>query len=341
MTSAKTVRVAVTQQEPAWLNLQESVQKTCRLIIEAKENGAELVSFPEVWIPGYPAWLWDRPCDFELNLKYIQNSLAVKSPEMDRLRECAANNNISVVLGFSENHHDSLYIAQAIIGPDGLIKMHRRKFKPTHMERTLFGDSSGGSLMNVVNAPFGRLGALACWEHIQPLLKYHTITQREQIHVAAWPPLFDYGGGPDLWSMSHEGCKSVSRTYAVESQTFVLHTTAVISQRGVDEMRTSTAPLMNSPGGGTSAIFGPDGRQISIDIPQTEEGIIYADLDMLEIVKAKGFVDSVGHYSRPDMLWLGVDTRERSHLRTHDGKGMYDCSEEVGESVGKVVYEID
>lgn len=237
MTSAKTVRVAVTQQEPAWLNLEESVQKTCRLITEAKVNGAELISFPEVWIPGYPAWLWsvnpakiqrvvmsyltnliyrDRPCDFELILKYTRNSLAVKSPEMDKIRKCAANNNISVVLGFSENHHDSLYIAQAIIGPDGLIKMHRRKFKPTHMERTLFGDSSGRSLMNVVKAPVGRLGALACWEHIQPLLKYHTITQREQIHVAAWPPLFDYMGGPDLWSMSHEGMFHTFSIHVVE-----------------------------------------------------------------------------------------------------------------------------
>lgn len=155
--------------------------------------------------------------DFDINVKYIKNSLRVASPEMDAIRACARENAIAVSLGFSENDDDSLYIAQALIGADGEIKVHRRKMKPTHMERTIFGDAPGGAsgdggslsgscLASVAQLPFARVGQLSCWEHIQPLLKFNTIAQKEQIHVAAWPSVTPHSGtGPDLWSMSAEG----------------------------------------------------------------------------------------------------------------------------------------
>jgi nitrilase len=148
-----------------------------------------------------------RSVDFDLTARYLQNSLKVESPEMQRIAECAQKNKIFVALGFSENFHDSAYIAQALIGSDGHILLNRRKLKPTHMERTIFGDASGDSLKNVAetNSSLGRVGMLACWEHTQPLLKYHTYLQREAIHVAAWPPLWEHPGGPGLWSMGIEG----------------------------------------------------------------------------------------------------------------------------------------
>lgn len=130
----------------------------------------------------------------------------VNSDEMRTIQDCAAQNGIVVSLGFSENDNNSLYIAQAIIDSDGKILMKRRKLKATHMERTIFGDASGDSLNNVVTTSFGkRVGTLACWEHCQPLLKYNTIQQKEQIHCAAWPPIVPHQGGPDLWSLSQEG----------------------------------------------------------------------------------------------------------------------------------------
>ncbi|OCL04487.1 carbon-nitrogen hydrolase [Glonium stellatum] len=311
-----TVRVAVTQAEPKWLDLEETVKKTCRLIEEAAGNEALLITFPECWIPGYPAWVWSRPVDFGMAAAYTKNALKVDSPHMSRICASAAENGINVALGFAENYNNSLYIAQAIIGADGELKMKRRKMKPTHMERTVFGDASGSSLANVVNLEaVGRVGALACWEHAQPLLKYHTCTQSEEIHVAAWPPVYAHTGGPGLWSMSSQGCRNLSQTYAIESQTFVLHTTSVLSQKGIDHMRTALGVTMNVPGGGSSAIFGPDGRQLSKEMPETEEGILYADLNMDDVLEAKGFLDICGHYSRPDMLWLGVDDREKPHRK--------------------------
>ena len=158
-------------------------------------------------MPNIPGESRSRPVDFDLSVRYVKNSLRVDSPEMKRIREAATSNGINVSLGFSENDADSVYIAQALIGADGEIKMRRRKMKPTHMERTIFGDASGECLSNVVEVPdVGKVGSLACWEHIQPLLKYFMITQKENIHVAAWPPLDAFiEGSPGLWSMSTEG----------------------------------------------------------------------------------------------------------------------------------------
>lgn len=133
---------------------------------------------------------------------------------MQRIRAAAAENQISVALGFSERDGESVYIAQALIDETGEIRMTRRKLKPTHMERTIFGDASGSCLAKVVDvADVGRVGGLSCWEHLQPLLKYYTFAQGEQIHVAAWPPLDKFiDGSPGFYSMSVEGTCSYKRS---------------------------------------------------------------------------------------------------------------------------------
>ncbi|KAH8662584.1 aliphatic nitrilase [Xylariales sp. PMI_506] len=319
------VRVAVTQAEPVWLDLDATVDKTCTLIAEAASNRAEIIAFPECWIPGYPAWIWlvSRPVDPALTSEYMRNSLTISSAQMTKIQECAAANKILVVLGFSENRHHSLYISQAIIDADGSMLTTRTKIKATHMERTIFGDARSGTECldrNVVDTTIGsRVGTLSCWEHAQPLLKYHTYAQREQVHVAAWPPLFEHDGGDELWSMSQQGTQALSSTYAIESQSFVLHCTAVLSAPGIEKMRTSGGVIMSKPGGGSSAIFGPDGRKIPTtpaEIPETEEGILYADLDLCQVLNARAFLDVCGHYSRPDLLWLGVDAAEKKPVRS-------------------------
>ena len=102
------------------------------------------------------------------------------------------------------------------------------------------------------------------------------------------------------------GCQSLSRTYAIESNTFVLHSTALITEKGIDAMNTHGGILMSFPGGGSSAVFGPDGRRLTDPVEPTKEAIIYADLEMQEITRIKMFADSCGHYSRPDLMWLGT-----------------------------------
>lgn len=320
--SSSTVRVAVTQAEPVWFDLAGSVAKVVKLIQEAAENKAQLIAFPECFIPGYPCWIWSRLVDFDLNVRYTKNSLRVDSPEMETIQQAALDNKIAVSLGFSENNgDDSVYISQVLIGADGEIKVHRRKMKPTHMERTIFGDASGQCLQAVASLPFGRVGQLCCWEHIQPLLKFNTMAQGEHIHVSAWPSLTPHiPDSPGLWSMSAEGCHALSQTYAIEGSTFVLHCTAMITEAGVAAQNTAQGIIMNARGGGTSAVFGPDGRRLTAPLDPMTEGIVYADLDMDEITRIRMFAHCTGHYSRPDLLWLSTDGDVKATVRDSKSK---------------------
>lgn len=282
-----------------------------------------------------------RPLDPPLATKYTKNSLSYNSPEMAQICAAARKANITVVLGFSENDHNSLYIAQCTISSSGAVIMKRRKFKPTHMERTVYGDAGGSSLDNVSDIDgVGRVGALSCWEHIQPLLKFHTISLREQIHVAAWPPLHPHTDeNPGLYSMTAEGeytlisshfcvvlrmivtgCACLSQTYAMEASTFVLHCTSVMTRAGIDA-HSSEGTIMGVVGGGHSAVFAPDGRCLTKPIPADEEGFVYADLPMDMLVGCRHFADPMGHYSRPELLWLGVDKREKKCVRG-EGEGI-------------------
>ncbi|PNS20039.1 hypothetical protein CAC42_1486 [Sphaceloma murrayae] len=310
MTSPSTVRVAVTQHEPVWLDLKATVEKTCKIIEEASKAGCKLVVFPELWVPGYPAWIWSRPVDFDLGVKYVQNSLPIDSPEMKKIQDAASAQQIAVCLGLSERDGESVYISQVLIDETGEIRMRRRKMKPTHMERTIFGDASGDCLSQVVPLnDVGKVGALSCWEHIQPLLKYHTFSQGEQIHCAGWPPLDNHiDGSPGFFSMTVEGCRTQAQMYAIESQSYVLHCTTVLSEAGTKAMGTAGAPLMGAPNQGSSAVIAPDGRIIS-EPDSPNEQLIIADLDLSVITKAKTFADATGHYSRPDLLWLGADLK--------------------------------
>lgn len=242
---------------------------------------------------------------------------------MEQLKAAAKKHSIAVALGFSERSpSNSVYIAQAIISPQGELALHRRKVKPTHMERTIFGDGSGRDLTNVVELDFGaplgklKVGVLACWEHTQPLLKYHSITQGEAIHISMWPPIDPFPGvtHQGLWSMTADGCQSLSQVYAVESAAYVLHATAVCTQKGIDTFHTESGLSCNRPGGGHSCIIGPDGRRLTPpagDGKADTEGIVYGDLDLTQIVATRGWLDTVGHYSRPDLLWLGVDRQQK------------------------------
>ncbi|CAG9946330.1 unnamed protein product [Clonostachys rosea f. rosea IK726] len=323
---ATPIKVAVTQAEPVYLDLASSIKKAIGLIAEAAGNGAKLIAFSECWLPGYPAWIWARSVDFELQTRYIYNALPVDSEAMGLVKAAAKEHSIAVVLGFAEQSPShSVYISQAIISPQGDLLMHRRKVKPTHMERTIFGDGTGADLNNVVEVDFGpehgkiKVGCLACWEHTQPLLKYNSISQGETIHISMWPPIDPTTGvnHPGLWSMTAEGSQNLSQTYAIESTAYVLHCTSVCTQKGIEVLQTQKGLACFQPGGGHSCVIGPDGRRLTEPLgdgsPATE-GIVYADLDLTKVVATRGFIDIVGHYSRPDLLWLGVDREPKKNV---------------------------
>ena len=312
----KAIRAAAVQAAPVFMNLEASIDKAAVLIEQAARAGAELVAFPETWLPGFPWFIYlGTPADaLAFFPRYHDNSLAVNSPQMRRLQLIVKRAGVTVVMGFSERDVGSRYMAQAIIDPNGELLLARRKLKPTHIERTVFGEGDGSDLV-VVDAPFGRLGALNCWEHVQPLMKMAMYAQHEEVHVASWPSLSIYR---DIaYALGPEVNNAASMIYAVEGGCFVLAPCAVISQEMFDMLcdTPQKAHLLNprtdKPGGGFTVIYGPDGRALCEPLAEDQEGILYADLDPTLITLAKATADPVGHYARADAVRLVVNRGKR------------------------------
>ncbi|KAL2819974.1 carbon-nitrogen hydrolase [Aspergillus granulosus] len=311
---SRIIKAAAVQAEPVWFDLRATVAKTCDLIKQAASQGAEIVAFPEAFIPGYPAWIWARSMDPELTLRYINNSLTLDSDEMRELQACAAENNIVVCLGYSERRGSSLYIGQCTINNDGELLTARRKLKPVHMEKTVFGDGDGPSLDNVAQTAVGNVGVLSCGDHYNPLLVFNTYSQGEEIHVSAWPPIAPHGGHTP-YSMSGEAVASMSSVYSMQAQVFTLHSTAVISQSNIEKFGLEKTPLFNTPGGGNARIYAPDGRLLTTDLPPAEEGMVFADLDLDWVIRERAFLDNAGHLGKPEVLWLGRDSGLKGAVR--------------------------
>lgn len=299
-----TVRVAAVQAEPVWLDLAAGVEKAVGLIGQAADGGARLVAFGETWLPGYPWWTWlDSPAAGMVFVpRYAANSMLRDGPEMRRLQDAAARHRIHVVIGFSERAGGTLYLSQAFISSDGELTAVRRKLKPTHVERSVFGEGDGSDLQ-VHDTELGRVGALCCWEHLQPLTKYAMAGMDEEIHVAAWPSFSIYRGAAT--ALGPEVNTGASRQYAVETQTFVVSPTAVIGQAAHDLFcETEAKRQLLALGGGFARIYGPEGSELAQPLAETEEGILIADLDPALRAIAKSAADPTGHYSRPDVARL-------------------------------------
>ncbi|MEU8637807.1 carbon-nitrogen hydrolase family protein [Amycolatopsis sp. NPDC048633] len=303
----ETVRVAAVQAESAWLDLAAGVDKVVGLIGAAAAGGARLVTFPETFLPGYPWWIWlDSPAaGMAFVPRYAAHSMTRDGAELDRIRRAAAEHRIHVVVGFSERAGGSLYMAQAFIADTGELISVRRKLKPTHVERAVFGEGDGSDLQ-VHDTALGRLGALNCWEHLQPLTKYAMYSQGEEIHVAAWPSFSVYRGAAR--ALGPEVNTAASLMYAVEGGTFVVAPCGVIGPAALELFcDTDLKRQLLLPGGGFARIYGPEGSPLAEPLPETEEGILYGDLDPDLIAIAKSAADPVGHYSRPDVLRLLVN----------------------------------
>ena len=203
-------KAAAVQAAPVFLDLEASIDKAISLIEEAAGQGASLIAFPETWLPGYPWFIWlDSPAwGMQFIQRYHDNSLVYGSAEADKLSKAARDNQIMVVMGMSERSGGSLYMGQWIIAADGSTVAMRRKLKPTHVERTIFGEGAGNDL-SVYETDLGRIGALCCWEHLQPLSKYAMYAQNEQVHIAAWPSFSLYRGG--AYALGSEVNTSASR----------------------------------------------------------------------------------------------------------------------------------
>ncbi|KAJ6582067.1 putative nitrilase, partial [Mycena capillaripes] len=326
-------RVAAIQAEPAWWDLKAGVAKSISLIKEAAANGAELIGFPESFIPGYPMAIWAQPFNPVFLEKFQKNCFSIKSEEFKEILAATKEAGIWVVLGFCEIEGGTMYAAQTIISSEGVVVLHRHKLKATGQERTIWADGPADSVQTAVKGPGGVIiGAMNCWEHLQPLLRFHHYSLGVQVHVASWPYCESVAdGAPAHFSSDAQilQCKFA----ALEGQMFVISSTNLISPKNAELCGCVLSSLIHicpfsvrlnsyQHGGGFAAIYGPDGTQITPTIPTDKETIVYADIDLEAINRAKLVADPVGHYSRSDLLSLHVDARPRP-LVSYEGKQDY------------------
>jgi nitrilase len=307
-----TVDVAIVQAEvsPA---LEAGLERTRQLTHEAAAGGAQLVVFPETWLPGYPAWLdvcrdvnlWDHAPTKAVFARYRAESVDVAGASGQALASIARDANVTLIIGVSERvasgpGYGTLYNSLLTYGPDGALLNHHRKLMPTYTERLVWGqgDTSG---LRAVDTPHGRVGGLVCWEHWMPLSRQALHDSGEDIHIAVWPTV-------------QERHQIASRHYAFEGRCFVLAAGSL--------MRASALPaaLERDPEragaddmfvlGGGSAIINPRGEYLAGPV-FNDPTILRASLDLTRLDEERMTLDVAGHYSRPDAFTFRVRAESR------------------------------
>jgi len=312
--------VAVIQHPPVFLNIKESLKKACTLIQEAADNGANIITFPETWLPGYPVWLdyspnaalWDYPPAKALYRLLVENAVTIPE-DLEKLTETAQKTGTYIIMGAHERVGGTLYNTMIFFDKTEKFQVHR-KLMPTYTERMVWGRGDGSTL-TVLPTEYGNIGGLICWEHWMPLARAAMHAQYETVHIAQWPFVKE---------LHH----IASRHYAFEGQCFVLAAGCCLSRGEIMEGFTS----LNSPDKkafelleaipgrdkdlilkGGSAIIAPDTEYIKgpvYDKPCT----IYAHIQLEQITEGHLFLDTHGHYSRPDVFHLEVNDQPQSKV---------------------------
>jgi aliphatic nitrilase len=235
-------------------------------------------------------------------MAHRMNAITLDGPELKAIGEAAARAGTWVAMGFAERDRGSIYCSQVLIDDRGAIVMSRRKLRPTHMERTVWGEGPVTDI-TVADTPLGKIGALCCWENIQPINRQGMYQLGEQIHVASWPSFGMFKGVRQAYALSAEANLVESQSYALEGGCFVLAATSIISEDSLDAITMGDERLRQLvfAGGGAAAVFGPDGYRLTDPIDEFTDGFAIADIDLAMIEGAKVFADPAGHYYRPDL----------------------------------------
>ncbi|MEM6987102.1 MAG: carbon-nitrogen hydrolase family protein, partial [Pseudomonadota bacterium] len=265
---------------------------------------------------------------------YVANSLVADSDEDKRLAQAANDNNMHVIMGVSWNVNGTLYMGQFHYGPNGEVISRRRKLKPTHVERSVFGEGDGSDMV-VHDTELGQIGALCCWEHLQPLNKYAMFAQNEQIHAAAWPSFSLYEGG--AYALGPEVNVGATRQYAVEGQCFVVGACATVSDEMFEFLCDSPVKQqLLKQGGGYARIFGPDGSPIGENLPPDQEGLVVGEIDLNLIAIGKAAADPCGHYSRPDVFRLMFNKKPSPPVMAFDNEAARPTEEHEAAEVAAI-----
>lgn len=292
-----TIRAAAVQIAPDLTSAEGTVDRVCRAVAEAAARGVEIAVFPETFVPYYPYFSFVEPPIFagKEHLRLYENAVEIPGWIPEVLSQQAKKHSMVLVVGVNEKDHGSLYNTQLVFDADGSLALKRRKITPTYHERMIWGQGDGSGL-KVVETNVGRVGALACWEHYNPLARFSLMAQHEQIHCAQFP-------GSLVGPIFRDQIEVTIKHHALESGCFVINSTGWLTEEQIASITTDPKLQKGLRGGCYTAIISPEG--VPLCEPITDgEGMAIADLDFALITKRKRMMDSVGHYSRPDLLSL-------------------------------------
>jgi len=295
------MKVAVIQISPIFLDKKATWGKLKRYILEAKNAGAELITWGETLIPGYPAWIGltdgAKFDDYEQKRAYstyVRESVKLEGDIISEMKDIAKKHHLMLMGGIVENQGSSVYCTLLTIGTDGNVLGRHRKIKPTYDERLIWADGDIEGLQTY-DTPEGKIGGLNCWENWIPLARAALHEQGEMIHVAVWPG-------------SIELTRDISIFMAKEGRSWIISASGVFSGKDFSHLSEIDFPMKEkivSQGGlhsGGSIIVNPKGEIIAGPLPDFEEGIIYADIDQRTVLEERQNFDYSGHYGRPDLL---------------------------------------
>jgi nitrilase len=302
MSPKPVIRAAAAQIAPDLTSRAGTMEKVLNAIADAAGKGAEFIVFPETFVPYYPYFSFVLPPVQQgpEHLRLYEEAVVIPSAETRAVAEAARKRGVVVVLGVNERDHGSLYNSQLIFDADGSLLLKRRKITPTYHERMVWGQGDGAGLQ-VVETAVGRVGALACWEHYNPLARYALMAQHEEIHAAHFP-------GSLVGPVFGEQIEVTMRHHALEAGCFVVNATGWLSEEQIASIHPDPTLQKGLRDGCMTCIITPEGRH-AVPPLTSGEGILIADLDMKLITKRKRMMDSVGHYARPELLRLLHDTR--------------------------------
>jgi nitrilase len=299
-------KIAIVQTPPVLLDREKTIEKAVALVAEVAAEGAELVIFPETFIPGYPVWMWrlrpgaDMSLTNELYGRLFDNAVNLEGDDLAPLQNAAKEYSVTVVCGMNEREgavsRGTLFNTVVVIDADGEIVNRHRKLMPTNPERMVhgFGDASG---LRVIETPAGRIGTLLCWENYMPLARYALYAQGVEIYIA---PTYDSG---DAWIGTMQHIAREGRCWVVGSG-FVMRASDIPDDfPEKDELYPDPDAWINP---GDSLVVGPDGKTTAGPLRQ-EVGVVYADVDLSAVGVARRSLDVAGHYSRPDIFELRVN----------------------------------